>query len=109
MIEVNHIVSSCTHAEAPKSLKHAKRIPTDGYGTINLRHNHFRVFCARHFNGFFAFACAPQVVEGKHSVYRMSAATEEDKLEWMKRLEQSIGKAPFPPLIAMKSNELGTS
>lgn len=46
-----------------------------------------------------------QVVEGKHSVYRMSAATEEDKQEWIKRLNQSISHNPFYDILIQRKKK----
>lgn len=36
-----------------------------------------------------------RVVEGKHSVYRMSAASGEERDSWVKALRQSISYSPF--------------
>ncbi|XP_055382063.1 cytohesin-1 isoform X2 [Condylostylus longicornis] len=46
-----------------------------------------------------------KVVEGKHTVYRMSAATEEDKLEWIKRLTQSISHNPFYDILVQRKKK----
>lgn len=46
-----------------------------------------------------------QVVEGKHTVYRMSAATEEDKLEWIKCLTQSISHNPFYDILVQRKKK----
>lgn len=46
-----------------------------------------------------------QVVEGKHSVYRMSAATEEDKQEWIKCLTQSISHNPFYDILIQRKKK----
>lgn len=46
-----------------------------------------------------------QVVEGKHSVYRMSAATEEDKQEWIKCLTQSISHNPFHDILIQRKKK----
>uniref|UniRef100_A0A8D8QNM7 Cytohesin-1 n=1 Tax=Cacopsylla melanoneura TaxID=428564 RepID=A0A8D8QNM7_9HEMI len=41
-----------------------------------------------------------KVVEGKHTVYRMSAATVEEKDEWIKCLRASISQNPFYDMLA---------
>ncbi|XP_004527282.1 cytohesin-1 isoform X2 [Ceratitis capitata] len=46
-----------------------------------------------------------KVVEGKHSVYRMSAATAEDQLEWIKRLTQSISHNPFYDILVQRKKK----
>lgn len=46
-----------------------------------------------------------QVVEGKHTVYRMSAATEEDQQEWIKRLTQSISHNPFYDILVQRKKK----
>lgn len=46
-----------------------------------------------------------KVVEGKHTVYRMSAATEEDKQEWIKRLTQSISHNPFYDILVQRKKK----
>lgn len=46
-----------------------------------------------------------QVVEGKHTVYRMSAAEEEDKLEWIKCLTQSISHNPFYDILVQRKKK----
>ncbi|XP_013109800.2 uncharacterized protein LOC106088696 isoform X1 [Stomoxys calcitrans] len=46
-----------------------------------------------------------KVVEGKHSVYRMSAATEEDQQEWIKRLTQSISHNPFYDILVQRKKK----
>ncbi|XP_044733078.1 cytohesin-1 isoform X2 [Chrysoperla carnea] len=46
-----------------------------------------------------------KVVEGKHTVYRMSAATAEDKVEWMTRLRHSISHNPFYDMLAQRKKK----
>ncbi|XP_067620728.1 uncharacterized protein step isoform X2 [Eurosta solidaginis] len=46
-----------------------------------------------------------KVVEGKHSVYRMSAATEEDQQEWIERLTQSISHNPFYDILVQRKKK----
>lgn len=46
-----------------------------------------------------------KVVEGKHTVYRMSAATEEDKQEWIKCLSQSISHNPFYDILVQRKKK----
>lgn len=46
-----------------------------------------------------------KVVEGKHSVYRMSAATDEDKQEWIKCLTQSISHNPFYDILVQRKKK----
>lgn len=50
-----------------------------------------------------------KVVEGKHSVYRMSAATDEDKQEWIKCLTQSISHNPFYDILVQRKKKALTS
>jgi cytohesin len=40
-----------------------------------------------------------RVVEGKHAVYRMSAGSEEERVEWVKCLKKSISYSPFYELL----------
>lgn len=54
---------------------------------------------------FLLLARGIQVVEGKHSVYRMSAATEEDKQEWIKCLTQSISHNPFYDILIQRKKK----
>ncbi|CAO1300560.1 unnamed protein product [Diamesa serratosioi] len=46
-----------------------------------------------------------KVVEGKHTVYRMSAATEEEKLEWIKCLTHSIAHNPFYDILVQRKKK----
>ncbi|XP_017857598.1 PREDICTED: uncharacterized protein DDB_G0280205 isoform X1 [Drosophila arizonae] len=46
-----------------------------------------------------------KVVEGKHTVYRMSASTEEDQQEWIKRLTQSISHNPFYDILVQRKKK----
>ncbi|RZF37896.1 hypothetical protein LSTR_LSTR009996 [Laodelphax striatellus] len=46
-----------------------------------------------------------KVVEGKHTVYRMSAATSEEKDEWIKCLRQSISHNPFYDMLAARKKK----
>ncbi|XP_063916464.1 cytohesin-1 isoform X2 [Zophobas morio] len=46
-----------------------------------------------------------KVVEGKHTVYRMSASSEEEKNEWMQRLKQSISHNPFYDMLANRKRK----
>ncbi|XP_052869699.1 uncharacterized protein LOC128275286 isoform X1 [Anopheles cruzii] len=46
-----------------------------------------------------------KVVEGKHTVYRMSAATEEEQLEWISRLNQSISHNPFHDILVQRKKK----
>lgn len=46
-----------------------------------------------------------KVVEGKHTVYRMSASSEEEKSEWMNRLRQSISHNPFYDMLASRKRK----
>ena len=43
-----------------------------------------------------------KVVEGKHTVYRMSASSEEEKQDWIHRLNQSISDNPFYDMLALR-------
>ncbi|XP_058789633.1 cytohesin-1 isoform X3 [Phymastichus coffea] len=46
-----------------------------------------------------------KVVEGKHTVYRMSAATNEEKDEWIKCVRQSISHNPFYDMLAARKKK----
>ncbi|XP_059472495.1 cytohesin-1 isoform X1 [Neocloeon triangulifer] len=46
-----------------------------------------------------------KVVEGKHTVYRMSAATEEEKDDWIKCVRQSISHNPFYDMLAQRKKK----
>ncbi|XP_075231682.1 cytohesin steppke isoform X1 [Lycorma delicatula] len=46
-----------------------------------------------------------KVVEGKHTVYRMSAATSEEKDEWIKCVRQSISHNPFYDMLAARKKK----
>jgi len=46
-----------------------------------------------------------KVVEGKHTVYRMSAATPEEKDEWIKCVRQSISHNPFYDMLAARKKK----
>ncbi|KAJ8965763.1 hypothetical protein NQ317_016104 [Molorchus minor] len=46
-----------------------------------------------------------KVVEGKHTVYRMSASSDEERKEWMKRLTQSISHNPFYDMLANRKRK----
>nr|XP_034184544.1 cytohesin-1 isoform X3 [Osmia lignaria] len=46
-----------------------------------------------------------KVVEGKHTVYRMSAATDEEKEEWIKCVRQSISHNPFYDMLAARKKK----
>jgi len=50
-----------------------------------------------------------KVVEGKHTVYRMSAATEEEKEEWIKCIQQSISHNPFYDMLAVRKKKVQTT
>lgn len=54
---------------------------------------------------FYSLPIFFQVVEGKHSVYRMSAATDEDKQEWIKCLTQSISHNPFYDILVQRKKK----
>lgn len=43
-----------------------------------------------------------KVVEGKHTVYRMSAASPEEREEWMKSVRASISENPFYDMLAAR-------
>lgn len=43
-----------------------------------------------------------KVIEGKHSVYRMSAASTEEKDDWMKCIRNSISDNPFYSMLAVR-------
>lgn len=46
-----------------------------------------------------------KVVEGKHTVYRMSASSEEEKDDWIKRLNQSISTNPFYDILVQRKRK----
>lgn len=43
-----------------------------------------------------------KVVEGKHNVYRMSAASKEEKDEWIRCIKASISENPFYDMLAAR-------
>lgn len=43
-----------------------------------------------------------KVVEGKHTVYRMSASKAEDKDEWIRAIKASISEHPFYEMLALR-------
>jgi len=47
-----------------------------------------------------------KVVEGKHTVYRMSASTEEEKDDWIKCIQQSISHNPFYDMLAVRKKKV---
>lgn len=47
-----------------------------------------------------------KVVEGKHSVYRMSAATQEEKDEWVRCIERSTTQHPFYNMLNARKKKL---
>ncbi|XP_045104796.1 cytohesin-1-like isoform X1 [Portunus trituberculatus] len=47
-----------------------------------------------------------KVVEGKHTVYRMSAATPDEKEEWIKCIRQSISHNPFYDMLAKRKKNI---
>jgi len=47
-----------------------------------------------------------KVVEGKHTVYRMSASTEEEKEDWIKCIQQSISHNPFYDMLAVRKKKV---
>ncbi|KPI93013.1 Cytohesin-1 [Papilio xuthus] len=46
-----------------------------------------------------------KVVEGKHTVYRMSAATAEERDEWIECLRRSISHNPFYDMLAQRKKK----
>jgi len=46
-----------------------------------------------------------KVVEGKHTVYRMSASTEDEKDEWIKCIQQSISHNPFYDMLNVRKKK----
>ncbi|TRY68332.1 hypothetical protein TCAL_03803 [Tigriopus californicus] len=46
-----------------------------------------------------------KVVEGKHTVYRMSASTAEEKEEWINCIERSISHNPFYDMLAKRKKK----
>lgn len=76
-----------------------KACKTDSEGKVRFILFYFVYSC------LFIFLWLLQVVEGKHSVYRMSAATAEDQLEWIKRLTQSISHNPFYDILVQRKKK----
>jgi len=50
-----------------------------------------------------------KVVEGKHTVYRMSASTEDEKEDWIKCIQQSISHNPFYDMLAVRKKKVQTN
>lgn len=46
-----------------------------------------------------------KVIEGRHTVYRMSAATAEEKDEWVKGIKASISQNPFYDMLAARKKK----
>ncbi|XP_076329707.1 cytohesin-1-like isoform X3 [Tachypleus tridentatus] len=46
-----------------------------------------------------------KVVEGKHTVYRMSASTPEEMTEWIKCIRQSISHNPFYDMLSARKKK----
>ncbi|CAG2103312.1 unnamed protein product [Medioppia subpectinata] len=46
-----------------------------------------------------------KVIEGRHTVYRMSAATAEEKDEWVKGIKTSISHNPFYDMLAARKRK----
>lgn len=46
-----------------------------------------------------------KVVEGKHTVYRMSASSDEERKAWIERLTQSISHNPFYDILANRKRK----
>ncbi|KAI5698940.1 hypothetical protein M8J76_014840 [Diaphorina citri] len=71
-------------------------------------HDRHKPHCFELFTSGFEFikACKTdsegKVVEGKHTVYRMSAATAEEKDEWIKCLRTSTSHNPFYDMLATR-------
>lgn len=45
------------------------------------------------------------LIPGKHTVYRMSAATAEEKEDWIKCVRQSISHNPFYDMLAVRKKK----
>lgn len=106
MIEVNHIVLSCMPAVVQISLKHVKPILKEKWERLNKIRRLFHLKTGNDFfHLVFFFLVRSQVIEGKHSVYRMSAATEEDKQEWIKCLNASISHNPFYDILTQRKKK----
>lgn len=69
--------------------------------------NTFEIYASR--GGDVIKACKTdsdgRVVEGKHSVYRMSAGSEEERDAWVKCLTASISHSPFYELLASRKKQ----
>lgn len=46
-----------------------------------------------------------KVIEGRHNVYRMSAATSDEKDEWIKAIKTSISHNPFYDMLAARKKK----
>ncbi|XP_071964011.1 cytohesin-1-like isoform X2 [Antedon mediterranea] len=46
-----------------------------------------------------------RVVEGRHQIYRMSAGTAEDKLDWIKAIKASISRDPFYDMLCARKKK----
>ncbi|XP_037546859.1 cytohesin-1-like [Nematolebias whitei] len=49
-----------------------------------------------------------RVVEGNHTVYRISAPTAEEKNEWIKSIKAAISKDPFYEMLAARKKKIST-
>jgi cytohesin len=81
-----------------------KACKTDSEGKVSID-IHTLVLCIIANPSQFSIFPISQVVEGKHTVYRMSAATDEEKQEWIKCLQQSISHNPFYDILVQRKKK----
>ncbi|XP_033118471.1 cytohesin-1-like isoform X2 [Anneissia japonica] len=46
-----------------------------------------------------------RVVEGRHQIYRMSASTADDKVDWIKAIKSSISRDPFYDMLSARKKK----
>ena len=76
--------------------------------TVGSRQNCFELFSALG-HGEVIKACKTdadgKVIEGRHTVYRMSAATAEEKHKWIEGIRTSISHNPFYDMLAARKKK----
>nr|KAF6295434.1 cytohesin 1 [Myotis myotis] len=50
-----------------------------------------------------------RVVEGNHTVYRISAPTPEEKEEWIRRIRAAISRDPFYEMLAARKKKVSST
>jgi len=46
-----------------------------------------------------------RVIEGRHTVYRLSTGTEQEKDAWLQSLKASVSKSPFYEMLAARKRK----